>query len=253
MAKERVAIFVDGENVTRAFRLDVKVLKEILTGDRDLTVAVWRDSYKDQAEYEKKSMFYRAVGYNFEVRPVPLKTNGNGLAKSRADAYLMVDIFERLLQEELGEQPRTDVWVLVSGDSDFQPVLELLKARGRKVEVAFTDGLSCELQQLADRLINLNEQRTRIERKPKSQTPAPPAGLQAHKASAQAPKITAQTPSATTQPQTPPQTQLQPQAPISIQIRLQVLPAPNTHQSLWLRLFRPSHRNQEPEKQIVVE
>jgi uncharacterized LabA/DUF88 family protein len=216
--REKVAVFVDGENITKKCRIDVKALRELLVGSRELTTAIWRDSYRDQADYERKANFYRAVGYSFQVKPVLLKTNGDGLSKSRLDPYLITDIFERLLQEELGEQPRTDVWVLASGDSDFQPVLELLKARGRKVEVAFIDGLSCELQQIADKLIDLNQHHEEIGMKVLA-TAQPSRAVSTTRHQAE------QAPAKHLQTKTPAPASCQPQLPISIQIQIQLAPS----------------------------
>lgn len=179
--EERVAIFVDGDNVTAAFRVDARALLQELAQGRPVSLAVWRASYTDDADRARKAKFFQALAHSgFEVRPVARKPNGNGSYKSRLDAFLMADMFEHLLAEELGQVAPTPTWILVSGDSDFEPLLRLLKERGRRVEVAYLQGLSKELREVADALIDLQGAPGVVERKPHSEptsthTPSSPA------------------------------------------------------------------------------
>lgn len=165
--EERVAIFVDGDYVTAAFRVDARALFQEVAQGRPANLAVWRASYTDEADRARKAKFFQALEHSgFVVGPVARKPNGNGSYKSRLDAFLMADMFQRLLAEELGQAPLTPTWILVSGDSDFEPVLRLLKERGRRVEVAHLQGLSKELREVADALIDLQGAQGVVERKP---------------------------------------------------------------------------------------
>lgn len=165
--EERVAIFVDGDNVTAAFRVDARALLQELARGRPVSLAVWRVSYTDEADRARKEKFFQALAHSgFDVRPVARKPNGNGSYKSRLDAFLMADMFQRLLAEELGQVAPTPTWILASGDSDFEPVLRLLKEHGRRVEVAHLQGLSKELREVADALIDLQGAQGVVERKP---------------------------------------------------------------------------------------
>lgn len=162
-AAERVAILIDGENlIPRAeansgFRLNFRKLRDFLAAGRKVGLAQWFDSYKDSAERERKERLYLALTLSgFTVRALPLR-NGHKL-KSRVDPYLQAEISERLLLEDRGEEPFTHTFILVSGDSDFYPIIQLLKRHGRRVEVAYLGNtLSRELKSAADRLIDLGE------------------------------------------------------------------------------------------------
>lgn len=160
---ERVALFVDGENLiprfgmNPGFRLHFGRLRDLLAADRSVNLARWFDSYKDNGERERKERLYLALSLSgFTVRALPLR-NGYKL-KSRIDPYLQAEISERLLLEEGGEEPYTHTFILASGDSDFYPIIDLLKRHGRRVEVAYLGNtLSHELRAAADRLIDLRE------------------------------------------------------------------------------------------------
>lgn len=162
-AEERVAIFIDGENLIprfgakSGFRLHFNKLRAFLAAGRRVNLARWFDSFKDEAERTRKARLYLALHLSgFTVRSLPLK-NGYKL-KSRIDPYLQAEISERLLREERGEEPYTHTFILASGDSDFYPIVELLKRHGRRVEVAYLGNtLSHELRTAADRLLNLGE------------------------------------------------------------------------------------------------
>ena len=57
-----------------------------------------------------------------------------------------------------------DTAVLLSGDSDFAPIVKRLKEHNKKIIVMSTKGhISRELIQLSDKYINLKKLRDRIE------------------------------------------------------------------------------------------
>lgn len=171
---ERVAIFVDGDYLYRAFpRVDVGALKNILTAGRSFALGLWFLAYTDHDDLTKKQNFFRVLqSFGFEVHPIPLKVNSNGKKKSRVDAFLMAELSRRLLAEELGLQPCTDTFILVSGDSDYEPILRLVKERGRRVEVAYKQGLSAELSGLADHIFDLNAYQDQLARELPAPKPA---------------------------------------------------------------------------------
>jgi len=162
-ADERVALFIDGENLIprseagSGLRLDFRKLRDLLAAGRPVNLSQWFDSYKDGAERERKARLYLALTLSgFTVRALPLR-NGHKL-KSRIDHHLQAEISDRLLLEDRGEEPYTHTFILASGDSDFYPIVELLKRHGRRVEIAYLgDTLSYELRTAADRLIDLGE------------------------------------------------------------------------------------------------
>lgn len=157
--RQSVILLVDGENISGPWRLDFKKLQRLLVKDRELVAAHWFDSYRDERELEKKNAFYhslRSAGYI--PHPVPLKLNGSDAPKSMVDPHIQRQICEHLLKEEKEEAPCSNVWVLVSGDKDFAPWVELLQQWGRRVEIAaFRESLSNELRNSADAVIDLED------------------------------------------------------------------------------------------------
>jgi len=176
---ERVGIFVDGDYLYRAFpRVNAAGLKEILLAGRVFAFGLWFQAYADQDDLNRKQGFFRFLqGLGFTVHPVPLKTNAEGKRKSRVDAFLAAEVSRRLLAEELGNDLRTDTFILVSGDSDYEPVLRLAKERGRRIEVAHKQGLSAELRALADHTIDLSAYEEELSREAAEPKTALPEGL----------------------------------------------------------------------------
>jgi uncharacterized LabA/DUF88 family protein len=173
---ERVGIFVDGDYLYRAFpRVNAAALKGLLVAGRTFAFGLWFQAYAGEEDLSRKQGFFRVLqGLGFTVYPVPLKTNADGKKKSRVDAFLSAEVSRRLLAEELGNDPRTDTFILVSGDSDYEPVLRLAKERNRRIEVAHKQGLSAELRALADQIIDLSAYEDELSREagePKASLP----------------------------------------------------------------------------------
>ena len=91
--------------------------------------------------------FLRA-GYKLVTKP--LKRFSDGSAKGNFDIELAVDIVTM--------SERLDLVVLVSGDSDFERLIQLIQSRGVRVEVvAFASNVSTELVNIADVFIDINQ------------------------------------------------------------------------------------------------
>jgi uncharacterized LabA/DUF88 family protein len=160
---ERVAIFIDGWNFAKAtyeglgIRVDFKRLLTTLTGGRTLLRALYyigewnEDNYAllqelkrgrlldtsslpppDPGESERKRAqqqgFIRMLNRNgYQVVKKPVRVFADGNTKADLDIELAIDMLT------LAE--RCERMVLVSGDSDFVPVIKAVGMRGVRIEV----------------------------------------------------------------------------------------------------------------------
>jgi uncharacterized LabA/DUF88 family protein len=152
---ERVGVFVDVANVLYSARtlhmaLDFGRLLGFLRADRRLIRAhayapTNPDPNADQA-------FLAAVkGLGYRITTKNYKTFASGAKKADMDLDLCMDIVRMV------DAGAVDTIVLVSGDSDFLPLLEYCSDHGVRVEVAaFDDSAAMILRQSCDLFINLS-------------------------------------------------------------------------------------------------
>jgi len=222
VSHERVAIFIDGWNFAKAtyeglgIRVDFKRLLSTLAGGRTLLrafyyIGEWTpENYAmmhdlrrvrlgldvseppDPNEAERKRMqqqgFIRMLNRNgYQVVKKPVKVFADGNTKADLDIELAIDM--------LTLADRCERMVLVSGESDFVPVVRAVGARGVRIEVvgsqqpfaydstperprAFPARASDELLDAADEFTELGELAGAIElqepRRPRTFVPAAP-------------------------------------------------------------------------------
>jgi uncharacterized LabA/DUF88 family protein len=152
---ERVGVFVDVANLlysSRSMRLpiDFGKLLAFLRSDRRLVRAhaycpTSPEPYADQ-------QFLQAVkGLGYRITTKDYKTFSSGAKKADLDLDLCMDIV-RIVDAEA-----VDTIVLVSGDSDFLPLLEYCSDHGVRVEVAaFDESTAAILRQSCDLFVNLS-------------------------------------------------------------------------------------------------
>jgi uncharacterized LabA/DUF88 family protein len=166
MSEERVVIFVDGSNFYRCLReefgrFDVEFgrLGEFLCAGRRLirtyyyNAVVRREDGEDR--YKAQQRFFdslRRVPY-LDLRLGRLERRGNTVVEKGIDVQVATDMLWQAHNNVY------DTAVLVSGDADYVPAVEAVKAIGKHVEVAFvTQGRSMALQQSADRFVQLDSE-----------------------------------------------------------------------------------------------
>ena len=152
--EQRVGVFVDVSNMYYSARHIYKrkvnfkeVLKTAVSG-RKLIRAI---AYVVKAETELEKGFFDALEKSgFEVKTKDLQVFWGGHKKGDWDVGITVDMIK------MG--PKLDVMVLVSGDGDYQPLLEYLKSLGHRVEViAFGKSTSSKLIEEVDDFIDLDK------------------------------------------------------------------------------------------------
>jgi uncharacterized LabA/DUF88 family protein len=152
---ERVGVFVDVANLlysARTLRISVDFgkLLDFLRGNRRLVRAHAYCPTSPQAGDEQ--MFLQAVkGLGYRITTKNYKTFSSGAKKADLDLDLCMDVVR------LVDGSAVDCVVLVSGDSDFMPMLDYCSDHGVRVEVAaFDEAMSATLRQSCDLFVNLS-------------------------------------------------------------------------------------------------
>ena len=154
-SNERVGVFVDVANLlysarTMRMTVDFGKLLDFLRGNRRLIRAQAYCPTSPQPGDEQ--MFLQAVkGLGYRITTKNYKTFSSGAKKADLDLDLCMDVVR------LVDGRAVDCIVLVSGDSDFMPMLDYCSDHGVRVEVAaFDEAMSGTLRQSCDLFINLS-------------------------------------------------------------------------------------------------
>lgn len=154
----RVGIFVDSANVelardrSRGGRaIDWGVVLERLTKDRRLVRAVAYSPVHDDPDVSRETQRFVEpfLGKGFKIVTKPLKRFADGSIKANLDIELALDLVTMA--------DRLDVAVIISGDGDFQHLVEVVQGRGVRVEVAgLGPSVAGALKAAADRYVELD-------------------------------------------------------------------------------------------------
>lgn len=154
----RVGIFVDSANVelardrSRGGRaIDWGVVLERLTKDRRLVRAVAYSPVHDDPDVSRETQRFVEpfLGKGYKIVTKPLKRFADGSIKANLDIELALDLITMA--------DRLDVAVIISGDGDFQHLVEVVQGRGVRVEVAgLGPSVAGALKAAADRYVELD-------------------------------------------------------------------------------------------------
>ena len=156
---QRVGVFIDVPNLYHSAKnlyhakVDFKeVLKTAIAG-RHLIRAL---AYSIKTEGGEEQAFVEALNKSgIEVKLKDLQIFPGGMKKGDWDVGLAVDA--------IGLSRLLDVVVIVSGDGDFEPLVEYLQYSGLIVEVAgFKRSSSAKIIEVADNFIDLEEAKDKI-------------------------------------------------------------------------------------------
>ena len=151
----RVGVFVDSANIELACdrlrsRIDWKKLLDFLTEGRQLVRAIAYSPVHDDpgVSLETQRFAEPFIGKGFRVVTKPLKRFADGSIKANVDIEMALDIMEML--------DRLDVVCLVSGDGDFQRLVEVVQMKGVRVEVVGVGtSTATQLRNAADRYVDI--------------------------------------------------------------------------------------------------
>lgn len=157
---QRVGVFIDVQNMyysaKNLFGAKVNfgnIVKEAIAG-RKLIRAI---AYVVSTEGKEEQPFFDAL-YNLgiEAKDKPLQIFFGGEKKADWDVGIAVDVI-RLA-------PTLDAVVLVSGDGDFEPLVEYVRInQGRQAEVmAFGETTSAKLKEAADDFVDLSQEKSKF-------------------------------------------------------------------------------------------
>ena len=150
----RIGVFIDVQNMYHSAknlykaRVNFGELLKIATANRELVRAV---AYVVKSDTPEERAFFDALekaGYELKVKD--LQVFPGGMKKGDWDVGLAVDAIS--LSKQL------DVVVIVSGDGDFDPLVEYLQFSGLIVEiVGFRHSTSSKIIETTDNFIDLEE------------------------------------------------------------------------------------------------
>lgn len=166
----RVYVFIDAANIlysqqTLGWRVDYAKLKAYFARECNLCeIFFYTGHVGDNAKQQSFLQKLRELGYHVEAKEVKrIRTGRNTYEwKGNLDVELVIDALKHL--------DAFDSMVLMSGDSDFAPLVDAVKKAGKRVVVMSTkDHVARELLERA-KYINLRKLRSDIE-----YTKSPPA------------------------------------------------------------------------------
>ncbi len=153
---ERLGVFVDVANLLYSARsqrmnIDFGRLLDFLRANRRLIRAhAYAPTNPDPHAEQTFLSAVKGVGYRITTKNY--KTFASGARKADMDLDLCMDIVRMVDADAI------DTVILVSGDSDFLPLLEYCSDHGVRVEVAaFDDATAMILRQSCDLFINLSQ------------------------------------------------------------------------------------------------
>ncbi|GMV82416.1 MAG: hypothetical protein AMXMBFR7_36000 [Planctomycetota bacterium] len=177
---QRIGIFVDVQNMFYSAKLlhqskvDYGRLLREITGTRHLIRAI---AYIVQKPDVNQSGFHEALsrfGYELKIKELKIRPDPDGrggtVAKGSWDVGMTIDV--------LNMSNKLDTVILVTGDGDYVPLIDALKAQGCRVEVvSFERSTANELVRAADQYIPIQESWIFKEKKFVEQTPAAEGNL----------------------------------------------------------------------------
>ncbi|MBI3627361.1 MAG: NYN domain-containing protein [Candidatus Sungbacteria bacterium] len=161
--KGRVAVFIDAANIfysqrTLGWRISYEKLKDYFDRECDISAMfVYTATDGTRQEQVKFVSMLKRSGFIVRTKPVKKIRIAHGVYqwKGNFDVELTMDILDGVSSY--------DTALLMSGDSDFAPVIDRIKARGKWVLVMSVKGhVSKELLDRA-KYINLKKLRKEIE------------------------------------------------------------------------------------------
>ena len=155
----RIGVFVDVSNMYHSAknlykaRVNFRELLKLVTANRELIRAI---AYVIKSDSKEEKAFFSALEKaGFELKSKDLQIFPGGMKKGDWDVAIAIDAItlSKLI----------DVVVIVSGDGDYEPLVEYLKFNGLIVEVAgFERSTSARLIDVAHNFTDLEEAKDKV-------------------------------------------------------------------------------------------
>ena len=155
----RIGVFVDVANMYHSAknlyksRVNFRELLKLVTANRELVRAV---AYVIKSDTKEEKAFFEALEkVGFELKSKDLQVFPGGMKKGDWDVAIAVDAIT------LSKQ--VDVVVIVSGDGDYEPLVDYLKFSGLIVEMAaFGRSASSRLIEASNNFLDLGEVKEKV-------------------------------------------------------------------------------------------
>ena len=156
---QRVAVLIDVQNMYHSAknlykaRVNFRELLKLATANRQLVRAI---AYVIKSDTKEEKAFFDALEKaGYELKSKDLQVFPGGMKKGDWDVAIAIDAITL--------SKLVDVVVLVSGDGDYEPLVEFLKFNGTIVEVAgFKRSTSSKLIDVANNFTDLEELKDKI-------------------------------------------------------------------------------------------
>ena len=132
---QSVIIFIDNSNLFHSFQslnfhCDYNKLKRVIKGNRNIIEANIYTGIMYPVRDKEKAWFssLNKMGYTLKTRAIKVAPSGKKIEK-RIDVLMTVDIISSAYEKSV------DTIIIVSGDSDFVPVVKKLKNLNINVEL----------------------------------------------------------------------------------------------------------------------
>ena len=155
----RIGVFVDVQNMYHSAknlygaRVNFKELLRIAVANRELVRAL---AYVVKSDTEEEKAFFGALEKTgFELKSKDLQIFPGGMKKGDWDVGLAIDAIS--LSKQL------DVVIIISGDGDFEPLVNYLKFNGLIVEVVgFKRSTSAKIVEVVNNFTDLDELKDKV-------------------------------------------------------------------------------------------
>ncbi|MBI4158207.1 MAG: NYN domain-containing protein [Candidatus Yanofskybacteria bacterium] len=155
----RIGVFVDVANMYHSAknlyksRVNFRELLKLVTANRELVRAV---AYVIKSDTKEEKAFFEALEKaGFELKSKDLQIFPGGMKKGDWDVAIAVDAITLSRQ--------VDVVVIVSGDGDYEPLVDYLKFSGLIVEMAaFGRSASGRLVEASNNFLDLEEVKDKV-------------------------------------------------------------------------------------------
>ncbi len=150
---QRVAIFIDTQNMYHSAKnvfnskVSFSALVESVAGSRMISRAI---AYVAKSKGGDESAFFEALlASGIELKIKDVQEFASGAKKADWDVGMAVDA--------ISISSKVDVIILATGDGDFVPLVEYLKAHGVICEIAaFAESTNARLREVADAFLDLS-------------------------------------------------------------------------------------------------
>ena len=138
---ERDAIYVDASNVYFAQKeslgwwIDWPRFLDATGEGREIVSARWYQAYREEPEPEQQRFLHHLALIGFAVRKKLLK---QVFDRNSGSSHLKGSLNLELAIDALNDIDHFDTAILVTGDSEFEPLIAALQARGKRVVVMAT-------------------------------------------------------------------------------------------------------------------